>query len=342
MTSIDKMKGTIRKLDRKKGNAYRARIDLPADQNERNVQTELFQSWKYDNPKQRARDWLMKWNVRLNEGDFAAAEAVTFDQYASTWLDRKQQTVRESTWNKYDRQLSLHILPRFGDRLLRKINPFELERFYAAKLDEGLSSTSVHDYHQRIRQIFDDAIRKNMIESNPARKVDAPQERTIEMGVLTAEQIDRFLESCQVTPVGRGHVKQTPIRYFPLYHTALATGMRLGELLGLRWEDVDFERETIHVRVQLTAPQNGKQLAPLKTEASRRNLPMTDENFQILKSRRQHYLEEKMAAESWEGKPVVFANQNGGFPCRSHVYKQFKKTLHRAGSVQSLVAGSTT
>jgi len=153
-------------------------------------------------------------------------------QYLATWLDATKGALRPKTWRRYEQFVRVHISPAIGSIGLVKLTPQHVQLLYAKKLEEGLSSTTVHHLHAVLHRALDAALRLGIVQRNVCDVVEVPRMRHYEMTTLTEEQAQHLLRAA------KGE------RLEALYVLALATGMREGELLALKWCDVDLERVT--------------------------------------------------------------------------------------------------
>jgi integrase len=187
-------------------------------------------------------------------------ENLTVNEYLDRWLsDAVRGTVRESTFSRDKYLVANHVKPSIGRVKLKNLSALQLQGFYRERLDSGLSGSTVQKIHHVIHKALSQAVKWNLIPRNPADSVKAPPASTKEMLPLSAEEARRLLEAA------RG------IKLEAFYVLALHTGMRRGELLGLKWEDVDLDSATVRVRRTLTRTGNGRRLAlgEPKTKKSR-------------------------------------------------------------------------
>jgi len=199
---------------------------------------------------------------------FVAPTKATVKEYLKNeWLPAAKSTVRESTYNSYVQHVDCHVVPFIGTVKLQKITGATLNGLYA-KLAEsgrkdgkrGLSPATVHHVHACLHRAFRDAVKWGRLARNPADAADPPRQRGTErreMKTWTAEQLGAFLKS-----VGED-------RLHPLWHTLAMTGMRRGEALGLRWDDVDLEAGRLSVHRALI-PSGREVVSEPKTARGRR------------------------------------------------------------------------
>ena len=153
-------------------------------------------------------------------------ENQTVGKYMIRWLsDSAKHTVKATTYRAYESQIRNHIVPALGKVKLSKLMPAHLQALYAAKLREGMKPASVRQIHAILHKALEQAVRFNLIPTNPAGKVDPPKVRQEEITPLSAEQANKLLD---VTRDERD-------RFEAIYVLALTTGLRIGELLGLKW-----------------------------------------------------------------------------------------------------------
>src|SRR6476646_4825505 len=198
----------------------------------------------------------------------------TTAQFLESWLRAVEHRLRQSTWNRYCEYVALHIAPSLGQVRLTKLSPQHVQQFYTQKLSEGLSSTTVRHIHAVLHRALVHAVKVGLVPRNVTDAVEAPRMRHAEIHPLTAAQARAFLEACRSE------------RLYALFVLALATGMRQGELLALRWQDVDLAHGTLQVRASLRY-QAGKGFVfeEPKTKHGRRSIALPPD---AVKSRHAH------------------------------------------------------
>ncbi len=277
----------------------------------------------YGKMQREAREKLTAALGALDRGDTPIIDRQTVAQYLDRWLaDVVQPTVRAKTYHSYEQQVRNHLKPALGRHQLVKLAPQQVQALLNQKLAEGLSPRSVQYLRTILRGALGQALKWGLVTRNVAALTDPPRVERPEIHPLTPGQAERFLDAV------RGD------RLEALYAVALALGLRQGEALGLRWEDVDLDAGTLHVRVALQW-LNGQppHLVEPKTRQSRRSLPLPPP---ILAQLRAHLVRQETvrlaAVERWQGEEwgLVFCNTRGGPLDASHVVTYFKAHLKRA------------
>lgn len=229
--------------------------------------------------------------------------------------------VRPSSHQTYRGYIDHHIKPYVGDIQLNKLTSLDLQRLYkklmsggrverieAEKQPKGLSPKTVRNINQVISSALNFAKGQKLIIANPTDSCVLPKLEHKEMKTLTAEQLTAFLQEAKASGV------------YEMYYIELATGLRRGELLGLKWEDIDLEQATIRVRRQV-ARINGEIVeAPLKTKNSYRTISIGEDAVGILKQQK-----EKSHSE------YVFPSPTGGPISPDSVIQMLHRVLERAG-----------
>lgn len=181
---------------------------------------------------------------RKYDGEPVPTERLTVAQYLTErWLPIQQSRLRTSTYDSYRRNIDLHVVPALGRRPLAKLTAEDLDLFYATLLTDGrkqadgtsrgLATKTVRDIHLMLSKALADAARKGLVARNVATLADAPSAKAgskVEIRAWDAAQLSVFLDAV------RSH------RLHPAFHLAAHTGMRRGEVLGLRWQDLDLQR----------------------------------------------------------------------------------------------------
>ncbi|HLM78157.1 MAG TPA: site-specific integrase [Rubrobacteraceae bacterium] len=250
------------------------------------------------------------------------AGSLTVGEYLDRWLtDSVKDTVRLTTYQGYERICRLHIKPTLGRVRLKDLTVVHVRSLYKERLKAGLAPRMVQLIHATLHKALKQAVMDSLIPRNVTEAVKAPRPEKTEIRPLSPEQARTLLEAV------RGDKLEA------LYMLAITTGMRQGELLGLKWEDVDLEAGTLQVRRTLsTRVGRGFSFSPPKTAKGRRSIKLPEVAKSSLRRHRKGQLEERMKlAELWEDNGLVFATRVGT-PVGRHelVTRSFKPLLSKA------------
>ncbi len=246
------------------------------------------------------------------------SQSVTVGEYLERWLsDSVRDTVRPSTYKSYGRMVSNHLVPSVGRVKLSRLKPHDLRGLYREKLDSGLSTRTVRYMHTIAKKALKDAVRMEMIPRNPADAVDPPKLVQEEMQPMSADQVKALLAAATE-------------RLAAFYTVAVHTGMRPGEMLALRWDDVDLEASPATARVNRSRSTSGEISEP-KTARSRRNIELSGAAASTLRAHRKRQLEERMRLSGlWEDQGLVFPSEIGTPLSHHNLIRSFKRNLRRA------------
>jgi integrase len=220
--------------------------------------------------------------------------------------------------------LRLHICPVLGNLKLKDLTPTHVRGLCREKLDAGLSPRTVQYVHVTLHKALKQAVMDGLIPRNVTEAVKPPQVRREEMRPLAPEQVKVLLHATRED------------RLQALYVLAVTTGLRQGELLGLKWEDVDLEAGTLQVRRTLATGKGGPQLTAPKTKGSRRTVRLIQNAVNALRSHLKRQLGEiDRAGSLWRENGLIFASETGDPLDRRYVTThRFKPLLKRAGLPQ--------
>ena len=250
------------------------------------------------------------------------AGSLAVGEYLDRWLsDCVKGTVRESTFERYEYTISPHIKPVLGRIKLKNLTPAHVRAFYREKLDARLAPATVHKMHVVLHKALDQAVADGLIPRNATDTVKVPRINREEINPLTAEEANRLIEAA------RGD------RLAVLYILAIHTGLRQGELLALKWEDLDLEEGTLRVRRTLTYVGGKHSLSEPKTKKSRRTVRLTSSSVIALRGHLNRQMEE-MAHLGALYRPggLVFASEAGGIINPSNLRnRSFARLLKRTG-----------
>jgi integrase len=229
-------------------------------------------------------------------GEPVAFKRETVAQFLDRWLeDCVRPSVRGNTYSSYEQNLRLHVKPNIGTLQLNRLGPQHIQSFMNLLLREGRSPRLVHYQRAILRTALNQALKWNLVSRNVATLVDPLRYRKREIVPFTADEAHRFLECI------RGDALET------VFHLALSLGLREGEVLGLKWTDIDFKTRAISIRNSLQRIDKRLQLVELKTERSRRTLPIPDSLLWSFKRHRTDQLKQKMSSgEDWQDSGLVF------------------------------------
>jgi integrase len=232
--------------------------------------------------------------------------------------------VKQTTYEGYERLARVHLVPTLGDVKLSLLTPTHIRALYGEKVASGLAATSVQRIHALLHKALTQAVNDSLIPRNVTDAVKAPRQQRKEMKTFTPEQVHAFLDAAKVD------------RLRALYIVAIHTGLRQGELFGLRWEDVDFEAGTVSVHRTLSGAKGGPTFTTPKNDKARR-VRLTPQAIEALRDHRKRQLEERMRfAGLWQDHGLVFCSTVGTPLSRHNVYnRSFKPLLECAGLPRS-------
>ena len=257
------------------------------------------------------------------EVDTLKAAQYTVGQWMDIWFENYAKIkVRPTSHQTYRGYIDNHIKPNIGKIQLGKLTTLELQKLYKKLLSKGrvdrieakgqpkgLSPKTVRNIHQVISSAMDFARSQKLIAVNPADSCALPKLEHREMKTLPAEQLASFLREAKESGV------------FEMYYIELATGLRRGELLGLKWEDLDLEQGTLRVQRQVSRINGEVVEAPLKTKNSYRTISLGGDAVGILNEQR----------KKCGGSEYVFPSPTGGPISPDSVIQMLHRVLKRAG-----------
>lgn len=237
------------------------------------------------------------------QGTLVTNDRQTVAQYLTRWLESSAKpSVKVKTYEGYESIVRVRVIPGIGRLPLAKVTALDLHGLYADLQRAGLSSRSANHTHRVLHRAFEQAVRWNLIPRNPCDGVTPPKARRSEMKVLSREQANVLLDTTRDHPA------------HALYVLAVTTGMRQGELLGLRWKDVDLDGGRLGVS-QALQRQNGAGLVFVepKTARSRRTIMLSRRAVDALRHHRTRQLEQRLLiGPDWRDQGLVFVNATGG------------------------------
>ena len=314
------MKGTHRK-PRTAGGSWSYRIDTDADDLGRRRQREVG-GFRTKREAQAALNDALSGSQR---GTYVAPSRTTVRQFLDEWHEGSKTELGVTAWTNYGQIIRRNIQPYLGSKRLTDLSPLDVKRWHGKLLENGrkdggpLAVASVKLAHRILHRALADAVRWNLIAINPATGVRAPKGESKEMNVWTAVEASRFLDAV------------TDDRLAAVWTLALHTGLRRGELAGLRWTDVDLKAGTLTVAQQRTTANHAIVVTTPKAK-SQRQLLLAPATTAALKAHRRHQRKERLAlGPAWMDSGYVFVDEAGVEYHPHRFTKMFEKAVAGAG-----------
>lgn len=314
------MSNKIYKRQGKHGTTYQTWVELPRDPETGRRRQKVISGAT----KKEVEALAVQMEAAINTGGFGEADAdkVTLAQYIARWLPVNASSVRATTHRRYADLLRLHVLPYVGRKQLSKLSALDLQHLYAHRHTDGhLSMTTVQQIHIIIHKALKQAVKWGLLVRNPADAVEPPRRTTAEMKVWTRAQAAAFLA------VADEHEQAA------LWRLALLTGMRRGEILGLRWEDIDLRAGTLSVRrTCIRGTGNAYEFAQPKTAKGRRQISLTRSTVDALNRHRLRQVELRLRQGSaYQDEDLVFATPEGHPLHPNTLALHFSRLIEAAG-----------
>jgi len=258
--------------------------------------------------------------IQQAESGFVAPKAEAFGVFWKRWCDIKATELSPSTARRYRDLGRLHLGALAGLKLA-KITAADVQGLYADRLKTGLSQTTVRHLHSVLHGAFDDAVKWKLIARNVCDAVNPPARAHTEMQTWSAE------EASAVLAAASGDELEA------LWRLAITSGMRRGELLGLKWADVDFDGRALSVRRSLSRGDTSRLIErEPKTKAGRRRIALSDETVESLRRHRVRQVEYRLSVgDAYDDRDLVFTTPLGAHLHPNTLTHAFHKLTGRAG-----------
>jgi integrase len=271
--------------------------------------------------RQECQAWLKRTISQVDSGLSFNGAVMKFSDYIQVWLNTVKENRRPTTFIQYSIIIRLYILPAFGNLRLKDLLPMRIEAFLIAKQAEGLGDRTCQLIHVVMHVILASALRKGLIGRNPMDAVEKPRvARPKRKITLTADQVQQLL------------IVAAEAEEEVVYQVALATGLREGELSGLKWSDINWDRGSIKIQrqVQRIAHQ-GLVFSPPKTETGNRILALGKQTLAKLQEHHQRQEQQKLlAGDRWQENDLIFPTIIGTPKDPHNLLKSFKRLLVKA------------
>ena len=270
--------------------------------------------------KKEAVNYLAKLRLELDGGTYVKPYKNTFPEFIKEWFEFYCRNVEKTTAQNRWPLIKNHIIPYFGGKRLNQITSKMIDNFYSKKLGEGLSGKTVRELHNLLNRAFSQAVKWSYLQNNPVVNATPPRVEKKETIVWSEGEFKRFLSLIESRDD------------YALYLLLITTGMRKGELLGLKWCDVEFDKRKLHIKRSLCRIiGEGLVLKNPKTANSNRQISISTYVRDVL---RKHYETQQEVIQAYQGhfnlEGLVFCNSKGTFKDPNNLLREFNSIIKSA------------
>ena len=274
--------------------------------------------------KKEAQQFLTDTLAAIQGGVFREPSKVTLGEFLTErWLPAREMGLRPSTFASYRGLVERHVLPEIGHVQIQQLSPDQLDLFYSRLIARGLAPKTVRNAHVLIHRALRDAVRKNIVPRNVADAADPPKLNRAdreEMKTWTPVQLRQFFD-------GIAHH-----RLAAAYVLAATTGMRRGEVLGVRWRDIDFKSRRLHVQQTVLSVEYKLTFGRPKTKRGERKIALDPETIRVLREHGRRQQQEKaLLGDGYHEQDLVFAREDGAPVHPDYFSQTFDRTVKRLG-----------
>lgn len=293
---------------------YTAGYTEDGKQNQRSV---------YGATKKEVRQKLNQILNDLQEGTYVTPTAMTLGEWLDIWLKEYKINVRQETWASYEQHIRVHLKPSLGKTRLNKLAPHQIQQTYNALMKErNLSPKTIKNIHGALHGALEQAKVNGYLRINPSDGVVLPKNEKPPLKTMDSSDVVDFLEAIQGDPYE-----------YPLF-VALFTGLRQGELMGLTWDCVDFDKGTLLINKQHNRAKGEKTFHFSNLKNSKvRSLTVATEVLNVLRRQQSRQEGWKVAAGTLWDNPenLVFTTETGRFINNKTLYMNFKRIVTQLG-----------
>jgi integrase len=272
--------------------------------------------------RQDCQAWLKLTISQIDSGMTYQGANMKLGDYLELWLNTVRENRRPKTFIQYNSNIKRYILPIFGNTRLRDLQPIRIEKYLTNKQTEGVGDRTVQILYSILHAALASAVRKGMIGRNPMDAVDKPKVRNPKkIIVLETEEVQQLLIAAEGTPIAA------------LIHLTIATGLREGEVLGLWWSDIDWQKSRLKVQRQVQrVPGQGLVFSSPKTDAGTRVIALGQATLdKLAEHQKQQEAQKVLAGEQWKEMGMVFTSSVGTPIDPRRLLSDFKALLSDAG-----------
>ena len=265
---------------------------------------------------QDCRQWLADAQFEDEQGDCQFDREMRVKDWYIYWIDLKEKTVRPNTIRNYRDRYKINIDPVIGKMRLKDVKPFHCQQVMNRMAEDGYTTTTIYQARIALFNLLDYAVQNDVIIKNPCNKTVKANigKAATKREALTIEQQRKFLKGIK----GNAYENQ--------YSFLLQTGLRTGELVGLRWSDIDFEKKVLHVNqtMEYRYSVGEWRVGPPKSQSGYRSVPLTDEAIEILRRQKMKNAMIKVIPIEW--RDSIFLSRKGS-PVKNSTYDTMLRKL---------------
>ena len=281
----------------------------------------------YGKTRQEVADKLTKALREKQQGIFVAPHSLTLGEWLDTWLwEYKQPTLRPLSFDHYETVIRRYLKPALGHIPLQDLRPEQVQRYYNEQVHHGFEASTLRHHHVALSQALALAETHALVARNVARLAAPPRLTHKERRTLTVDEV-----TTRLLPALKTH------RLYAAFLVFFTTGLRRGEVAGLRWQDIDGQAAVLHIRQALVRTKNhaiGRTelvAQEPKTASSRRTIPLPDICQAALRHHRAQQAEEKLRlGPGYTDQGLVFCRANGAPIDPGTLDRAFSQALKRA------------
>jgi integrase len=270
--------------------------------------------------KAEAEDWLAMQRQSRNQGlnTYATNPKMTVGDYLLGWVESHKSMVKHSTYRSYKSCIKNQINPRIGKQIAANLTTKAIESFYGTLVANQIGGGTLNLVHRTLSCAFSDAVRLGDLPRNPVLNARKPNIRSVPTKAIPSEHWKKIYREAMKNPFAHARID-----------IGLMSGLRPGEVLGLKWDDIDFEREIFTIERQVQRGASGKlefqsvkqnQIRTMKSSEAQMNILLTHKRYQAL-TKAKWTIDENL----------VFPNSIGGKLDEKKDRAEFKKLLKAAG-----------
>ncbi len=318
--------GHIRKRELKNGK-HSWQIVVEADVDPVTGQRNRIYKTVKGGTKKQAEKIMIQMINELHEGTFIAETTQTYGQFLEEWLDTYIKPMKSPTTTaRYVEQVEKYIIPALGKKKLQDLKAMDIQKFYNSLAEKSplsnkpLSAKSIKNIHMNVLASLGQAVKLDLIKKNPAHHVEVPKTKKYQAQVYSPEEIKFLLENVIDTDM------EVPIALL------VGLGLRRGEVLALRWQDIDLEKGKVYIRKNMISVNKQVIFKDPKTETSSREIELPATLLKLLQIERKRYVANKLRlGAQFEDNDLVVCWENGKCIKPDTLSQKFRRLIEKIG-----------